>query len=274
LNDDESRALAPAHDYLDDLEAIFFVFCRLLFGFHPDGTPRAETDRARSVVDGWDNESANYALALKNMLLSSARRQRQLAIGIVGESWGEPCQSLFEEFLIWVVKIQEEKARLLREDYPRLLKEREEIIKNEAASKLNGGTSLPVTQPGAVIQQESVYASLYLNAQSHYDELLDMFKRAIQAIEVTPTDEEDAPKVVIPKPKIQPKPRARVKSATAAGPIHLDLKRRRLSSVGSKTDSTFKVPDLPPAKTSRYDEEGNGAAWMNRDSVPSDSPFL
>ncbi|TEB34814.1 hypothetical protein FA13DRAFT_1594336, partial [Coprinellus micaceus] len=25
LNDDESRALAPAHDYLDDLEAIFFV---------------------------------------------------------------------------------------------------------------------------------------------------------------------------------------------------------------------------------------------------------
>lgn len=276
LNDDKSRALAPAHDYLDDLETIFFVLCRLLFGFHPNGEPREETDSARSVVEGWDSNNPNHSLALKNMLLSSSCRQQQLAIDVVGESWGNACQTLFVEFLNWVVKIQAEKARLLREDYPRLLREREAAIKKEAESKLKGDVDFPVTEPEAVVQQESVYAPLYLNAQDHYDELLDMFKRAIRAIDALPPDEKEAPKVVIPKPKpnVQPDARSRVDSATAAGPIPLDLKRRRISSMGSNNNgSGFKVPVVPPAKTTRYDEQGNGAAWMNRDAGPSDNPF-
>ncbi|TEB25617.1 hypothetical protein FA13DRAFT_1713859 [Coprinellus micaceus] len=282
LNDDEARGLAPAHDYLDDLESFFFVLCYLLFGFKPNGDPRPLADKARSVIKEWDNEEADLALARKNMLLGTARRQRELAAEVVGRSWGEACKTLFQEFLDWVMEIQVEKASLRREKYPEFLRQREEFIRQEQEdlAKLEAG-DLPKGKAKDQVYLKSIYASLYLDAQGHYDRLLSIFKKAIMNVESSPPGADDAPRVSIPNvdPSTETDGGLPAPPNHTAGPIPFNLanvpKRRRYSSATGKDN--FKVPELPPTKASRHDEDGNGAAWMIRSSEVSgdlDNPFV
>ncbi|TEB25229.1 hypothetical protein FA13DRAFT_1174665 [Coprinellus micaceus] len=193
LNDEADLSLAPAHDYLDDLESFFNVFCSGIFQFNSDGSERALTDKARSIVAGWDNESAGLALASKAMPINPTRRQRELAMDLIEESWGPVCRDLFDEFSEWVWEMHVEKGKLVR-GYEKNIRA---ILR---AAKPGSNAALPET---AEAYYESVFAPLYRKAQSHYEAIVDMLHRAVVSLEDSPESSGPAPSVSIPRTNLK-----------------------------------------------------------------------
>ncbi|KAJ3507186.1 hypothetical protein NMY22_g17006 [Coprinellus aureogranulatus] len=142
----------PAHDYLDDLEAFFFLLCWIFLRHLSDGAPRPSTDVAWKVIAGWDSEKADEALKSKSALFNLGRRQKRIAIECVRKEWGDSCATLFRNYLEWVGDIQVEKERLCGELGPQ--------------------------DP----TKESIFKSLLAKCDEHYMEVLGFFEEAIVAL--------------------------------------------------------------------------------------------
>jgi hypothetical protein len=191
LTESNEGKLAPAHDYLDDLESFFFVLCYLLFGFMPNGTPRELTDKARSVVDDWDNGKADKALQPK-LTLFHTRTQKRFASGKISISWGTACRVLFEDFHEWVCKIREEKGRLVDEYMERKGGEQEGGANETPTDDREGSIapsvdeSVPVTpsasEENSDAHHENIFAPLLKQSPTHYDDVLYFFEKAITAL--------------------------------------------------------------------------------------------
>ncbi|TEB22242.1 hypothetical protein FA13DRAFT_1778872 [Coprinellus micaceus] len=180
----------PAHDYLDDLEAIFYVLCGSLFKKLPNGRDRIRNSKARNVVKGWDAERAEDALPPKALLFNPGCTQKQAAIDIVEKSWGPVCKDLFQSYLEWVYDIQQKKANLIQDFHVKQAamqdgKEAGEYIgfdepesddEEELAENI---TSRPRTD--AAVDQ-GVFAPLLEDVGQHYDQVLDIFTIAISSL--------------------------------------------------------------------------------------------
>lgn len=155
-----TKDAAPPHDYLDDLESFFYLICFLFLLFYFDGSERPWDDEALAVVEGWDSEDPKEALLTKTVIFSSTRRQRDIAIERIADTWGEECATLFEDYLEWVKGIQEQKAQLLRENRKH---------KRKTGEPLGDET-------------KSVFSTLFADAPRHYDEVLGLFNTAIDSL--------------------------------------------------------------------------------------------
>ncbi|KAJ2916884.1 hypothetical protein MD484_g3477, partial [Candolleomyces efflorescens] len=88
----ESLVVAPAHDYLDDLEAFFWLFCYLVFSYNPDGGHVSELRKiGLEWIEGWKSHSR--ALNYKQSFLSSGTLRTE-ARATMYPGWGDLCVDL------------------------------------------------------------------------------------------------------------------------------------------------------------------------------------
>jgi hypothetical protein len=198
----------PAHDYLDDLESFFFVLCYLLFMFIPDGTPREPTDKARSLMDGWDDDKADKALQPKLTLLHS--RTKRSAASRIGSSWGKACRVLFEDYHEWICNIQGKKGQLVDDYMERKEGEQEGGANGTPADDREGSIassvddSVPATpspsEENSDAHHESIFAPLLKQSATHYDDVLHFFDKAISALGGANPEPEDVQEIpLVPK---------------------------------------------------------------------------
>ena len=189
LNEDKAPL---AHNYLDDLESFFFVLCYLLFLFMPNGARRALDDKARGLMDGWDDDNADKALQPKLTLFHASTKRS--AANLIGASWGMACRVLFMEFHEWLCKVRDEKEALVDE----YLEGQEEEEEGEAEGTQTGdrgrsiapsaGESVPATLSASASEEapddhhESIIAPLLRQPATHYDNVLYFFDKAIKAL--------------------------------------------------------------------------------------------
>ena len=67
VNDTTGQALP--HDYLDDLESFFYVFCWITIGYDGPGKPLTGADRPRVLLQ-WDQDDASAAANSKGMMIT------------------------------------------------------------------------------------------------------------------------------------------------------------------------------------------------------------
>lgn len=144
---------APAHDYLDDLEAFFYLLCWIFLRYLKDGTLRPVEDTAWKVIDGWDSENVSIALNAKSSLFNPGRRLKHTAITCVESGWGKECSTLFRKFLEWAGHIQVEKERI------------------RIAPRAQEQT------------EESIYKGLLNQIVTHYTQVLSFFEEAVVALD-------------------------------------------------------------------------------------------
>ena len=172
----------PAHDYLDDLEAAFYVLCGIFFKKLPDGNDRNSRSKARNVVKDWDSEAAADALQKKALLFNPGCTERLMAIKLVEKSWGPVCAKLFVSYLEWVHEIQQEKTKLIQEfrkthivpggKVDDELESEDEECAQKAAARSRTDPSM----------DQGVFAPLLLHAGKHYDDVLGFFTLAITSL--------------------------------------------------------------------------------------------
>ena len=192
---------AAAHDFLDDLEAFFYLLCRILLKCLKNGKERPATDLAWKVIQGWDSENLNEALNSKSNLFNPGRQNKRVAIQCVEKEWGSECSTLFKRFLEWVGGIQVEKER----------------IRDEA------GPQDPT--------KESIYANLIKQVDTHYIAVLGFFEEAIVGLGGTCKLPEGAAEPAVAGPSNAKRPH---EPQVEAGDAH-DRARARKESLRSHT---------------------------------------
>lgn len=149
---DLTNEVAPAHDYLDDLQAFFYLLCWILLRYLKDGTLRPLNDTAWKVIRGWDSENVDEALNSKSALFNPFRRTKQTAISCVQKEWGQECATLFRKFLEWVAQIETDKEK----------------------ARISSGPQDP--------EKESIYKQLLSQIIAHYTHVLSLFEEAVLAL--------------------------------------------------------------------------------------------
>ncbi|KAF5341199.1 hypothetical protein D9611_005909 [Ephemerocybe angulata] len=89
---------APPHDFLDDLEAFFYVLCHILLLFKEPGV---HDDKMGKYFTRWDNDDPEDAADCKTAFLVKTWYPSQW--------WGDACQVLLEDFKTLIFQIQKEK---------------------------------------------------------------------------------------------------------------------------------------------------------------------
>lgn len=169
----------PAHDYLDDLEAVFYVLCGILFKKLPNGRDRKLKSKARNVVKNWDSETAQDALQTKALLFNPGCTERQVAIELVEKSWGPVCAKLFASYLEWVYEIQQKKTGLIREFRKTQIAAESDESESEDDECAQKATARSRTNP---TMDQGVFTPLLLHAGKHYDDVLGIFTLAIASL--------------------------------------------------------------------------------------------
>ncbi|KAJ2925054.1 hypothetical protein H1R20_g12037, partial [Candolleomyces eurysporus] len=101
-----------AHDYLDDLEAFFWVFSYLLIVYKADGT-RAPESFLHKYLESWDDEPAQASPEKFTFLYRSMIGAE--VIQIMDEGWRCACADLFIKFRKYMREIADRKDELLYE---------------------------------------------------------------------------------------------------------------------------------------------------------------
>ncbi|KAJ2929416.1 hypothetical protein H1R20_g7684, partial [Candolleomyces eurysporus] len=105
----QGLAVVPAHDYLDDLEAFFWLFCYLVFIHEPTGRLGPKT-RAHDWVKGWMNHST--AFDVKNSFLTSDTLRLEVN-AVLYSGWRDICLDLIIEFRDIIAAVCQAKRSLI-----------------------------------------------------------------------------------------------------------------------------------------------------------------
>jgi hypothetical protein len=145
-----------AQDYLDDLEAFFWVFSYLLFAYKANGK-RTPENWIRTQVLSW-HHTPIIVYAVKHTFLH-CRRIAKSAEEHMDEGWRHACLELFFNFRDYMGKLAMEKAELL-------LKQQDE------------------PETGGVFP--NTFSSLLENVDEHYDHVLGLFDAALKKAKQVP----------------------------------------------------------------------------------------
>ncbi|RXW20934.1 hypothetical protein EST38_g4914 [Candolleomyces aberdarensis] len=105
----QGLAVVPAHDYLDDLEAFFWLFCYLVFIYEPNGCLGPKT-RAHDWVKGWMNHST--AFDVKNSFLTSDTLRLEVN-AVLYSGWHDICLDLIIDFRDIIATVCKAKGSLI-----------------------------------------------------------------------------------------------------------------------------------------------------------------
>ena len=100
------------HDYLDDLESFLYVLTYLFLSFRPDGSRVSSKDEGPSIIWQWAEQKPEMAACNKRGLYGFGE-DYDTAFEVVEKDWGPACFALFEQFHEWVMKVMDEKDRLV-----------------------------------------------------------------------------------------------------------------------------------------------------------------
>lgn len=163
-----SEDLRPAHDYLDDMEAIFWIFCFLVFaptasGKHVPKTKmkteknkKAKTTANTELHDllvRWRSTNPSSALEAKSSFLLSAMALKELK-GLLHSSWPEVCAELLLEL----------------KNYMGELANRKKLLLYETQEPLADGT-IP-----------NRFATILKDVNTHYAHILRLFDNTLEAL--------------------------------------------------------------------------------------------
>ncbi|RXW13099.1 hypothetical protein EST38_g12754 [Candolleomyces aberdarensis] len=163
---DLQPAFIPEYDYLDDIEAFFWVFAYIVLGYTPDGHRMPEHKSRELTVWSWNDSHPRHALAKKWAFLDSPSAAYD-AEAAMHPGWKASCCDLFLEFREFVHEISYEKQRLV----------------------YNGRKELGRPAPDR-------FASLLAKVDEHYARILGMFDMALKKAAKAGVDES----VSIPSP--------------------------------------------------------------------------
>jgi hypothetical protein len=134
------------HDYLDDLESIFYVLCYLMFSFSGAGD-QATAIRRGKKLDRWDVSDTSSAAASKISFMA-----RRIPVEVcVAPYWGKACISLLTGFKSFLAPIVHEKGQIFEG----------ELTREEKKQRIEG---------------------LHKKMDEHYDTVLGLFDKAIELL--------------------------------------------------------------------------------------------
>jgi hypothetical protein len=87
--------VVPAHDYLDDLEAFFWLFCYLVLIYNPTGG-RGLWTQGHEWVERW-MKPHHFAFDSKSSFLTNGTLRAELG-EVMYAGWGDICQDLLIDF--------------------------------------------------------------------------------------------------------------------------------------------------------------------------------
>ena len=173
----------PGYDYLDDIEAFFWVFAYIILTYTPHGHRMPYKDHRTLPVWLWSHGSPCAIFARKWTFLHtlSAAHEAQYAMHA---GWTATCGDLFLEFREFVREISYEKQRLLykgrkelgrpapdrftsllakvEEHYSRVLGMFDEALKKAADTSVDESVSVPSPVPSATVTSPRQSTSEYV----------------------------------------------------------------------------------------------------------------
>ncbi|RXW17578.1 hypothetical protein EST38_g8274 [Candolleomyces aberdarensis] len=99
-----------AHDYLDDLEAFFWVFAYIIIVYKSNGERASKSD-LRHDLSSWQQEGSR-AFNSKYTFLHSTSKTREV-VQAADEGWGYRCLNLFAEFKDYMSALAKRKEKLV-----------------------------------------------------------------------------------------------------------------------------------------------------------------
>ncbi|RXW17052.1 hypothetical protein EST38_g8801 [Candolleomyces aberdarensis] len=239
----EQREIS-AHDYLDDLEAFFWLFSYLLLTYKADGK-RAPANHMQKRVSSWLN-GPTLAYAAKYTFLYSTRSAAETQ-RVMDGGWHYSCSGLFVEFRDYMGKLATEKEDLLFA----------ELGEPEVAGEL-----------------PDKFSTLLEHVDEHYDHILGLFDVALgraKEDKKTAQTQDSAPSVpqVTPIPSDTPT-RAPVaaKDVPTAPPLAVSPPSRSSQSTLTSPCETLKTSPLTHPSPSRSSKRRSEEAEL--DESPAD----
>ncbi|KAJ2926513.1 hypothetical protein H1R20_g10571, partial [Candolleomyces eurysporus] len=158
--------IISAHDYLDDLESLFWVFSYLLLTYKVDGK-RAASNYLQDDVSSW-GQDPSAALMAKFVFLDDDSMDREIE-KLMDEGWRYACTELFSKFRVYMNTLARKKRRLISE------------------SDSVTGDGLP-----------NRFSSLLENVDEHYEYVLGLFDDALKKVKEVPQPIPDSTSTPIP----------------------------------------------------------------------------
>ncbi|KAJ2914301.1 hypothetical protein MD484_g6106, partial [Candolleomyces efflorescens] len=147
-------AYVPLYDYLDDLEAFFWVFAYLIFTYKPNGERMEEDDFLERTIQGWlSGPLASHDL--KKCFLDSPTIAYEIRASI-DPGWVVIFEDLFLGFHAFTREISDQKAKLVY----------------ESRTKLPDGSLAP-----------NRFDPILVRIDEHYDRVLTLFDTALEKIQ-------------------------------------------------------------------------------------------
>ncbi|RXW15296.1 hypothetical protein EST38_g10560 [Candolleomyces aberdarensis] len=139
------KKFQTTHDYLDDMESYFYVLCYLMFCFSGAG------DHVKAIIadeiKSWDDDNPKFAAANKTSFMNRPLRAQDC----VAPYWHKACVSLLKDLKLFVANIVREKT---------------EIFEGELTEE----------------EQEDRIEELHGKDNDHYEKVLSLFDKAIEAL--------------------------------------------------------------------------------------------
>ncbi|KAJ2925072.1 hypothetical protein H1R20_g12021, partial [Candolleomyces eurysporus] len=210
-----------AYDFLDDLEAFFWVFAYLICVYRADGQP-APKSPFQAYPSSWQDSdpveahSAKYCFISLPGVAGKARRS-------MDEGWRFACADLFVDFRKYVCKLAEEK---------------EELAFGEGDREFATEHSLP-----------NRFAPLLEDVDKHYAYILGLFDRALRMVEAGQAESTSAGQADISPPSCPPSASGPLAVSVNKSPVTLSREVISSSSIGylSTAATSSTTPTDPPS---------------------------
>ncbi|KAJ2926789.1 hypothetical protein H1R20_g10293, partial [Candolleomyces eurysporus] len=213
----------PAHDYLDDIEVFFWIFCFLIFMRKANGE-KAETKTIQNLILGWCLvNTPQLAYSVKSTFLRRTMDVNEVKLSL-DESWHSICEDLFVNF----------------KDYVRKIDEQREPLQNKKMEPFLDGT-IP-----------NRFSPVLKDHDTHYTYILSLFddalKKAEQAAKV--------PRVAA----VPPQDRVRTYSLNLPPPGLSQLRSQLIRGSKRRSEDTESVLEETPTRLKRYKAPGGQIA--------------
>ncbi|RXW19657.1 hypothetical protein EST38_g6199 [Candolleomyces aberdarensis] len=237
----------PAHDYLDDMEAFFWIFNFFIFTLKANGEPVKEIKAAlQENITLWGDMKMAFGIKWGFISMKGIVKEASAALD---ESWRYSCWDLFVKFREYMYDLVSEKELMIYDINP----------------------------PNADGIIENRFSEVLKNVDGHYDYILGLFDAAL---------EKAREEIELPKANIQPRSAVIVSLATARDstmgpppPPAAPTPRPRTQSQGKKgpkgsvtASSTAQMRPPPPPAAPRRRTQSQGKAVQP--ALPQAQPSL
>ncbi|RXW17057.1 hypothetical protein EST38_g8800 [Candolleomyces aberdarensis] len=238
-----------AHDYLDDLEAFFWVFSYLLIAYKADDT-RAPESFLHNYLKSWDGEPAQASPEKFVFLYQSMIGAK--VIQIMDEGWRCACADLFIKLRKYMREIADRKDELLCE--------------------LRG------TEENGAFPNH--FSSILEDPDKHYDHILGLFdealKKATEAVEPESASQPTSPTKAAPTSTLTHTPVERVSLTPLPQPTLPSVSNQSTPVKPTSSTSSFAAPPTPTRRPKRRCQEAeleDSCIEVKRKCPPSRRPL-